>query len=152
MLHRTRILIGLVILAISALTLVSCGGGDSAYVGKWELDKEAFKKAVEAEMKKEENSEDGMDAFAAGMMAGMIESMQMEVDIKSDHTFTAKMSMAMMGEDTTTGTWKREGDGIIMTSSDGESPGKLVLKGGKLHAQSEDNSEEPPIVLKKKTS
>lgn len=151
---RIRVFLALALAMVSTLLLTGCGG--ESYVGQWELDKEAFKAAVEAEMKKSEGGEggeNGMQAMGAAMMLGMIESMQMELDIKSDNTFAAKMSMGAFGEDTTTGTWKKDGNGIAMTASDGaEGPGKLVLKGGKLHAEPEKGSEEPPVVFKRKKS
>jgi len=141
-------LIGVLVFAFSSLCLVGCSGGDSAFVGKWELDKEAFKKAVEEQM-----SEEDEDNPMAGMAMAMAQSMDVKVEIKSDHTFTATMSMAMMGSDTTTGTWKREGNGIVMTSSDGnEGPGKLILKGGELHAEVEKGKDEPPLILKRQKS
>ncbi|MCA9307121.1 MAG: hypothetical protein R3B46_08265 [Phycisphaerales bacterium] len=139
-----RTVLMLILAAVAAFTLVGCGGGESAYVGQWELDKEAFKAAAEAAMTEEEKNDP-----MAGMAMGMLMSMNVVVDIKSDHTFSATMSMPMMGEDTTTGTWKLEKGGIVMTAADGNSPGKMTLKGGKLHAQAE-SKDDPPFILKPK--
>lgn len=141
----SRSIVAMLVALAMSISLVACGGGEAAYVGKWELDKEAFKAAVEKEMTKEEK-EDPM----AGMAMAMVEAMDIKLDIKSDHTFSATMSMGMLGQDETTGTWKREGNGIVMTSAEGsDGPGKLVHRGGKLYAETEKDSEEPPLVLRK---
>ena len=139
-----RTVLMLILAAVAAFTLVGCGGGESAYVGQWELDKEAFKKAVEESMTEEEKNDP-----MAGMAMGMVLSMNVVIDIKKDHTFSATMSMPMMGEDTSTGTWKLDKGGIVMTNADGQSPGMLMLKDGKLHAKS-DSKDEPPFILKPK--
>ncbi len=149
MFHRFGALMCIAVVALFASLLGGCGNKESGYVGKWELDKDAFKATLKAEMEKEQGGDDeGMAAFAAAMMMGVIDSMQMDVEIKKDHTFVATTNM--QGQtDTATGTWKLEGDSIRMTSPN-EEPGQLTLKNGKLHLKIDSQPDQPTMIFKKK--
>lgn len=150
---RVSLLVGIVLMTLSSFMLAACGGGaESGYVGHWELDKEAFKATLKAEMEKEQGengADEGMAAFAAAMMMGAIDAMQMDVEIKKDHTFVATTKMEDAEPDTANGTWKLEGDAIVMTSP-GEETGRMALKDGKLHLTIETQPDQPAMIFKKK--
>jgi hypothetical protein len=137
---------------IAAISLNACGkggGGGGSYAGKWQLDKAATKSGMEAQLKKEakDNNEE-YDPNAANMLNAMVDGMVFEVELKGDHTFSAHMVMPFAGDESRTGTWKSDGNGILLTAENETEPGRMELKGGKLHMVSDGDS--PPLVLQRK--
>ena len=138
----------LVLALLATLLLGGCGGGESAYVGQWQLDKDATKVAMEKALAEEEDKQEGMEEFAKGMMNAMLESMVFEVELKKDHTFSAHMTMPMAGDESHTGTWELDGKQLVLHAEDEPDPGHMELKGGKLHFITDKN--DPPLVLERK--
>ena len=64
----------------------------SAFVGSWELDKDATKAAMEAALA-EEDADEGQRAMASTMFSTMLAGMSFDVEIRKDNTFDAEMVM-----------------------------------------------------------
>ncbi len=138
------------LLALALLT--SCGGDPAAAVaGVYTLDKDALKAAMAAQQKQ---APEGEANPMAGMMEKMIESMDISMDLKSDGTVSMKTSMTMMGEtknDESEGTWKLEGDKVVITPPDGEGESKaFTLKDGRLSATENGMFGEQEMVFVRK--
>lgn len=98
--------------ALATSFLAGCGGPE----GKYKLDKEAMKKAMEAEIEKKPKEEQGF----AKLAVAMIEAMDMELEVKSGGKFTMKSTMPSLGGDkkaeekTDEGEWTLDGDKITL--------------------------------------
>jgi len=130
--------------------LTSCGGDPAAAVaGVYTLDKDALKAAMAAQQKQ---APEGEANPMAGMMEKMIESMEISMDLKADGTVSMKSSMTMMGEtknDESEGSWKLEGDKVVITPPDGESKA-FTLKDGRLSATENGMFGEQEMVFVRK--
>lgn len=103
---------------LTALTLslaTSCGSNAAASAaGTYELDKAAMKQAIQAAI-----PADQKDKMPAGVLDGMVDGMNVTIDLKADGTASMAMKMEMMGqkmEDSGTGTWKLDGNKLTMTT------------------------------------
>lgn len=104
-------------LVLAFAFLAGCGGPEGTY----KLDKEAMKKAMEAEIEKKPKEEQG---FAKLGMA-MIEAMDITLEVKSGGKYTMKTSMPnLMGSDKANKEESEDGDWTV----DGD---KIDLKGSK---------------------
>jgi hypothetical protein len=102
------------LLVLGALALVGCGSVEGTYT----LDKAETKKGMEAEIAKMPAAEQEMQKMGLGMIDGMDATME----LKSGGAASMKMTMTgMMGKDAKpneeTGTWKKEGDDITISSN-----------------------------------
>lgn len=123
-------------LALS-LGLVACGGAGGV-VGKYALDKDSMIKASleQAGAGKAEGAD--LDKMKQ-MISSMVDSMKIELEIKSDNTFTTSATMPKMpgmdagGVKKTDGTWKQEGEEIVFTdvNEDGKKKDKPETKRAK---------------------
>jgi hypothetical protein len=112
------------ILTVGALFVVpGCGGtSESSVAGTYDLDKEAVKKAMQAEIDKQSGEDAGMAEMGAAFALGMVDMMTMTLTLNADKTATMNMS-AMGDTDVATGTWSLSGDTITLTiASQGETP------------------------------
>jgi len=99
----------LIACALAVAGLVGCGGVEGTY----KLDKEETKKAGEAEIAKMPADQQAM----AKAMMGMADKVDATLELKKDNTMS--MSMTMDGKPEgkeKTGTWKKEGDDVVLTS------------------------------------
>lgn len=95
--------------ALAVIGLVGCGGVEGTY----KLDKDETKKSMEAEIAKMPADQ---QAFAKLGMA-MADKMDATLELKKDNTVS--MSMTVDGKPEgkeKTGTWKKEGDDVVLTS------------------------------------
>ncbi len=98
----------LVVVALSVFALAGCGGVEGTY----KLDQDEMKKIGEEEIAK-------LPADQQAMAKTFAEKMKFDatLELKKDNSMT--MSMSMNGKDsgkTTAGTWKKEGDQIVLTA------------------------------------
>jgi hypothetical protein len=157
MLRRLASLVTVCVMFVPALLVAGCGSGAASVAGVYELDKEAVKTSIQAEMKKAEESGDAeMGAqFGGAMILGMIDSLTMTVTLNADGT--ASMVADIMGDqNTATGTWKLDGEAITITAvSPGEEPETITgtVAGSKMTLKSPDGDEMPfDMVFKKKAT
>ena len=102
----------LCVLAFAGVGLVGCGGVEGTYT----LDKDATKKASEADIAKMPADK---QQFAKLGMA-MMDSMDATLEIKKDGTATMKMSMGSDKGKDETATWKKDGDKVVLTNDKGK--------------------------------
>ncbi len=99
----------LLVVALAVVGLAGCGGVEGTY----KLDKEDTKKAMEADVAKMPADQ---QQFAKLGMA-MMDKMDATLELKKDNSMS--MSMTMDGKSDgkeKTGTWKKEGDDVVLTS------------------------------------
>ena len=94
--------------ALAVVGLVGCGGVEGTY----KLDKDETKKAMEADIAKMPADQ---QAFAKLGMA-MADKMDATLELKKDNTLSMKMSMDGKDSKEESGTWKKEGDDVVLTS------------------------------------
>ncbi len=124
-------------LVLGSLSLAGC----SKVEGTYKIDKAEMKKAFEAEIAKMPADQQGF----AKLALGMIDSMEMSIELKSGGK--AEMKVSMMGkEETKTGDWKADGKKVTITG-DGKSI-NCDAEGGKLTCEG-DKPGQPKIVLTK---
>jgi len=132
--------------AIAALGLTACGGGVE---GTYKIDKPEMKKAMEAEVAKLPADQQGF----AKLAVALIDAMDITVELQSGGKLSMKTSMPSLEKDKPAqtkeqnGTWKKEGDSIILDSGDGK-PAKCKQSAGKLTCEA-GKPGEPPMVLVK---
>ena len=95
--------------ALAVVGLVGCGGVEGTY----KLDKDETKKAAEADIAKLPADQQEM-AKKFGM--AMADKMDATLELKKDNTLSMKMSMDGKDSKEESGTWKKEGDDIVLTS------------------------------------
>lgn len=99
----------LVVCALAVIGLVGCGGVEGTY----KLDKEETKKQMEADIAKLPANE---QQFAKLGLA-MADKMDATLELKKDNTVSFKATMEGKSDGKEkTGTWKKEGDDIVLTS------------------------------------
>lgn len=118
------------LLSFVTFLLVGCGGG-SSYEGEWTIDKEVMKAQMIEAM---EAQSAGMPEAAVKAQIEMAESMvdksSSTLSIKSDDTYI--LSSTMNGQtQTQSGTWKADGDSIVLSTKD-QPDVKGEIKDGKL--------------------
>ncbi len=150
---RTRLVVVMVAMLamLSAGVLQGCSDPKAKVAGTYELDKAAVKASAEAKAKAEGPNSDA--AAAAGMMAGMIDAMNMSVTLNVDGT--ASMAMSMMGQsETASGTWTLDGSAISITANKtGEAPETIsgTVSGDSITLKSPEGQQMPfDMVFKKK--
>ena len=124
--------------SVFALVLVACGGPEGTY----KLDKDAMKKAMEADTK---------DKDAAKFGAAMLDAMDVTLELKKDGVSEMKSSMKLSEdkpakEDTKAGKWAKDGDTITL-SNDGKDV-KCKLASGNLECETGD-SKGSKLIFKK---
>ncbi|MFI4854282.1 MAG: hypothetical protein ACIAQF_04790 [Phycisphaerales bacterium JB065] len=123
--------------------LQGCGSSSAKAVGTYELDKEAMKAAVQAEV---DQTEDPMEKMGKSMMLGMLDSLSMTFELKADGTFDG--TSTMMGEtDTVKGNWSLKGSTITfkMSETDPGDPEEMTgtLSGGTITLIPPDDEDAP---------
>ncbi|MFB3431937.1 MAG: hypothetical protein ABL309_13555 [Phycisphaerales bacterium] len=116
----TVVLISMLVISM----LQGCAESPAARVaGTYELDTDAMKAAMQAEI---DQMEDEMEKMGASMMLGMIDGMSMTLTLNEDGT--ASGVVVMNGEeDPASGTWTLDGDAISITmASEGGSPEEVT--------------------------
>jgi hypothetical protein len=109
----------LLVLSLAA----ACGGGSSAAVGTYQLDRAALKKdamaAIPAEQKKQmEALPAEQRKMAEDMMNKQFDAMDVAIELKDGGTATVT-TKGMGGKDETeSGTWKLEGDKLTLATKD----------------------------------
>ena len=99
----------LLVVALAVIGLAGCGGVEGTY----KLDKEETKKSMEAEIAKMPAAD---QQFAKLGMA-MADKMDATLELKKDNTVSMKMTMEGKSDaKEKTGTWKKEGDDVVLTS------------------------------------
>jgi hypothetical protein len=120
---KTNMLLGL-----GALAPVGCGGVEGSYT----LDKAETKKSMEAEIAKLPASDQEM----AKLGLAMIDAMDVSMELKSGGVATSKSQMKGLGDGKTqedTGTWKKDGDSVIIaTGKDAKGELKCAKNGKSL--------------------
>jgi len=140
------------ILLTFSVFLVACGGsaGDSAsaFVGDWAVDKQAMKEIITKAMEADPGDiPEAQKQMMMDMIPDMIESMEMNLTIAKDGTFTG--TSVMMGDtDTTTGTWAAADGTITMTENDSEeAPANATVSGDRLTITFDINGEGPDEII-----
>jgi hypothetical protein len=143
----------LLVLSLAA----ACGGGSSAAVGTYQLDKAAMKQSALGAMTAEEKKQ--MDALPAEqrkaaeeMMGKTFDAMEMTIELKADGTATAT-SKGMGPTSTENGTWKLAGDQLTLTTKDaaGKEESKTgTLANGAFTVTEEEAGRKMTMTFKKK--
>jgi hypothetical protein len=107
---------------LCAFALTACSPSTANVAGSYELDKEAVKKAMQAEIDKQKAA--GEEDPMAGMAMAMVDSMTVTMTLNADGTANMNMTMPMMGSgQAATGTWTLSGSRITVTAAaEGEEP------------------------------
>jgi PBP1b-binding outer membrane lipoprotein LpoB len=133
-------------LTFAALALAGCGGGVE---GTYKLDKAEVKKNMEAEVAKLPADQQGL----AKLAVALIDAMDMTVELQAGGKLSMKSTMPSLEKDKPgqvkeeTGTWKQEGDSVILESGKGK-PLKCKAAGGKLSCEAE-KAGDPAFVFVK---
>jgi hypothetical protein len=131
--------------SLFALSLfAACSGNAASTVpGTYELDKAKFKEAAMAQVPAEQKN----DKAAMAMMDGMLNAMNMTVELKADGTMAATTP-----DGPETGTWKLDGDKITMTSKKGGKDETITgtYANGTITATAEEGGQKMTLVLVKK--
>jgi hypothetical protein len=133
-----------------ALLLSGCGrSAESQFVGTWEIDREAFREALDEQL--EQIANPGERAFAQAMMAAIIAEASGTIEFRQDGTFAVEMRMMdeTMRE---SGTWTAQGNSVTMEGVD-ERGNKDVTTGhveGRLLRLAPDDPDDPPVVFRKR--
>lgn len=98
--------------ALAVIGLVGCGGVEGTY----KLDKDETKKAAEADIAKLPADQQEMAKKFAAMGSDKADKMDATLELKKDNTLSMKMSMDGKDSKEETGTWKKEGDDVVLTS------------------------------------
>ncbi len=101
----------LIVVELAVVGLAGCGGVEGTY----KLDKDETKKAMEADIAKMPADQ---QQFAKLGMA-MADKMDATLELKKEGAMSMKFSMDGKEEKEKTGTWKKDGDDVVL-SSDGK--------------------------------
>ncbi|MCC6553680.1 MAG: hypothetical protein IT372_11755 [Polyangiaceae bacterium] len=133
-------------IAIATFGLAGCGGGVE---GTYKLDKTEMKKAMEAEVAKLPADQQGM----AKLGMALIEAMDISLELQSGGKLKMKSTMPSFDKDKPAqtkeedGTWKEEGDSIVLDNGDGK-PVKCAKGAGKLSCDPEKKGEPGFVFVK----
>lgn len=133
------------------LSIAACGGGAASAAGVYEIDKAALKAAITASMPAE-----AKDKMPAEMLDGMVNGMNISIELKADGTATMSSKMDVMGqkkEDVATGTWKLDGNKLTMTTEDkdGKKETKTVdYQAGSFSVEADEGPMKMKMTFKKK--
>jgi hypothetical protein len=115
------------LLVLGALALVGCGGVEGTYT----LDKAETKKSMEAEVAKMPADQQA----GAKFMLAMFDDMNVTMELKSGGVVSSKTEMKgkpdPKGDKEEAGTWKKDGDTIIVTQGDKAGKEMKCTKSGK---------------------
>jgi len=125
--------------ALAVVGLVGCGGVEGTY----KLDKDETKKAMEADIFML-----AVLSFAKLGMA-MADKMDMTLELKKDNTASMKMSMDGKDSKEETGTWKKEGDDVVLTNGNDKKDMHCKKDGKKLTCTEKHNSGDSTVVFTK---
>jgi hypothetical protein len=121
---------------VGLLALAACGGPE----GKYTLDKEATKAAIDAGKGEKDAKEFGK---------AMLEAMDMSIELKSDGKYESKSSVELIKdkkkEETESGEWTKDGDKITLKGK--KDPLSCKLESSKLVCSNKEG--EPALVFKK---
>lgn len=102
-------------------------GADSGNgpMGAWVIDKDAMKEAMVAMARAQAGDNQQQLEMMRSMMNQMLDGLQIQIDVRADHTFAVSGSTTMLGEEReiqASGTWKQEGDHVTFETlvEDGE--------------------------------
>jgi hypothetical protein len=117
--------------ALTAWGMVGCGGVEGTY----KLDKAETKKAMQADIAKMPAD----DQKFAQLGLAMVDAMDVTMELKSGGAASMKMTMPNLMDskgpaktDEETGTWKKDGDNVIITDSKDKKETKCEKSGKKL--------------------
>lgn len=133
-------------LAIATLGLAGCGGGGPE--GTYKIDKAEMKKHMEAEVAKLPADQQGF----AKLAVALIDAMDITVELQAGGKLTMKTSMPSLEKDKpaqtkeANGTWKKEGETIILDDGDGKPAKCKIVSPTKLDCEAEKPGE-PGLVL-----
>lgn len=96
------------------MALAACGR--PPFVGVYSIDTAAMEQSMKAQAPKEAR-EGGPEALAK-MAAGMAAAMRGTLDLKADGTVAIAVTMPMMGDKQDVGTWRQDGEAIVITTSE----------------------------------
>jgi hypothetical protein len=139
----------LLVLSLAA----ACGGGSSAAVGTYQLDKAGVKQAMQSMMTADDKKQ--MEAappetrkMADDMMNTVIDAMDATVELKSDGTVTTTTKAG-----TESGTWKLEGDKLTLATKDAggkEEMKTATMASGAFSFTEEQGGKKMTMTFKKK--
>jgi PBP1b-binding outer membrane lipoprotein LpoB len=118
-------------IALATLGLAGCGGGVE---GTYKLDKAEMKKSMEAEVAKLPADQQGF----AKLAVALIDTMDMSMELQSGGKLKMKATMPSLDKDKPAktdekdGTWKVDGDSVMIDAGDGKGAIKCAKGGGKL--------------------
>lgn len=128
-----------------AVTTTACKGGPE---GNYTLDKTEMKKTMEAQVAAMPKEQQGFAKFAVAM----VDMMEVSMEIKKGGEFemtTTKPSLkegAESKKDTKTGTWKKDGEAIVLTAEGKDT--RCTLDGKKLSCAA-PKAGDPSMVFNK---
>ncbi len=151
MFRHTTLILTLLTSLLMLTSLQGCGKSPMAKAaGTYELDKEAVKTAMQAEIEK---IEDPMEKSMASGALGMVDAMSMTMTLNADGTATAATT-GMPGAGTASGTWTLEGSTITITmAQEGENPDTIsgTLSGDVITLSPPEEEMPFDMVFKRKT-
>jgi hypothetical protein len=130
----------LFVVAVVGMGAVGCGSVEGTY----KLDKDAMKKSAEAEIAKKPAA----DQAAAKAMLGMFDAMDMTLELKSGGAASMKTSLGAGHDKEETGTWKKDGDAIVVSSGKGKDI-KCQKDGSKLKCNEAGGKDDTQLVFVK---
>ncbi len=131
-------------LALAVAGLTGCGGVEGTY----KLDKTEMKKSMEAEIAKLPEEQQGFAKLGVALM----DAMEMSVELESGGKLKMKSSMPSLKEgeekksEEKEGTWKQEGDSVILVTDGKEL--KCKNAGGKLTCEADKKGEAGLVLVK----
>ena len=133
--------------ALVGFAVSGCGGVEGTY----KLDKAETKKSMEAEIAKMPADKQEM----AKLGTAMLDAMDMTVELKSGGAVSMKTTMpnimdskAPAKTEEETGTWKKDGDTITLTSAKGKDM-KCTKSGSKLSCNEADAKDKMELIFSK---
>lgn len=144
--------ITLVVALLSLVCLPGCGKSPEARAaGTYELDKQAMKDAVQAEI---DQIEDPMERMGASMMMGMFDMFSVTITLNADGTASGISEMAGESE-YVSGTWTLTDNRISLTlAEEGEEPETMtgILDGDTIRIETPDEEEMPFDMIFRRVS
>lgn len=140
-------IVAAVALALATFGVAGCGGGVE---GTYKLDKAEMKKAMEAEVAKLPAEQQEM----AKLGVALLDAMDMTAELQSGGKLKLKSTVPSLAKDAPPktkeqeGTWKMDGDKVVLDAGDGKPPIKCAKEGNKLTCESEKKGS-PALVFVK---
>jgi len=134
------------------LLLAACGGpAGQDLVGNWELDKEALRNSIRAEIDKDPRTADPRARAFIDVMLARFDDVTATIELKSDHTYHAA-GKGFGSDDTNDGTWHLEGNELVLegTGKKGSEPMRLTkISSTLLKFEKEQRGKKLAIELRK---